>query len=118
MVKSVLILSFVCLLLTMLVGACDILDPSPEATVTRPAPTDSTEVPTGEALYVRECAFCHGLDGEPVGATITPLSQYSGTFQDFDEVLLEGPGGMPRFPYTQLDTTERHEIYDYIQKFK
>jgi mono/diheme cytochrome c family protein len=100
----------------LLLAGCTILDPNPEATITRPQ--DSTSGPlTGEQLYRLHCAGCHGIDGISVASTVTQLKDYPDTasYTEFDESLTTGPSGMPAYP--QLDSTQRTSIWEYIMTF-
>ncbi len=98
-------------------SGCELLDPNPEATVTRAPADTSIAVPhSGKELFQYWCAGCHGIRGHAVGNDITSLQGYTGTFDVFDAALTQGPGIMPRFP--QLDSSMRHLIFDYIKTFE
>lgn len=98
--------------LPLLVAACTILDPNPEATIGREgdAPPES-----GESLYLRNCAGCHGMSGVPTDTSVRTLRGWPGDFARFDSTLTIGPGAMPEFP--ELDSSARRTIFDHIRKF-
>lgn len=97
--------------------SCGVLDPNPHATITGPGPHDSLAIDTGQSVYERECAVCHGIDGI-ARVNADPLSEYTGTFEQFDAVLLRPPPLMPIFSYQRIDSLSRHRLYEYIQTFK
>lgn len=80
-----------------------------------PPPGEPIDRTTTKYLYDYNCASCHGLDGSPVGAGVSDLWIYDSTFAEFDSILTDGPGLMPRFP--DLDEDERHRLYDYVKQF-
>lgn len=94
-------------------AGCSVLDPDPRATIDNTA--GSTDQTTGAAIYLRECASCHGTDGAPLTSTAKDLRGYQGTFEDLDTALTVGPSGMPQFP--QIDNSARHRLYDHIRTF-
>lgn len=104
------------LVLLLLSTGCDALDPSPEAVVTK----EGGEAPleqTGKALYERNCANCHGLNGISVTPDVTQMKGWpstpKGTFEKLDTAMTQGPGGMPRFD--TLNTEARMKIYEYMK---
>jgi len=107
--------------LALLAQGCSVLDPSPEAEISRSVdavPTDPSKL-SGEQLFLNHCTSCHNPDGSPVDpTTITDLRNYAGSYQKFDSVLNQGPGPMPIFPYDQLDTLARRKVYDHVRTFR
>lgn len=99
-----------------LVAGCAVLDPSPEATITK----DSSTVPalTGEQLYISNCAGCHGLTGAPSDtAIVKDIRDWPGDYAKFDTVMSDnGPGAMPNFP--ELDQAARRKIFDHIKTLR
>ena len=101
------------LLLSAPFGGCAIIDPSPEAVVSGPAPLDTTAV-TGEAIYLKHCVSCHGTNGLPLDTAITDLRNYTGSYQKLDTTLNTGPGSMPIYPYSKIDSLQRRLLYAHI----
>lgn len=64
-------------------------------------PYDSKLVPTGTALYVSNCVFCHGVPGVDRGGNIPNLAYMNSAFiRDLDKHVFKGPAnarGMPDF---------------------
>lgn len=100
----------------LLAVGCDALDPAPEAAVTKVGGDPPLEQ-TGKALYERNCANCHGLDGISVSPDVTQMkgwtSTSTGTFGKLDTTMTQGPSGMPRFD--TLDTEARMKIYEHMK---
>jgi len=107
--------------LAILLSACTVLDPGPEAAVGRSVdelPTDPSKL-TGAELFANYCTVCHNADGSPVdSATIPDLRNYQGSFEAMDSALNRGPGAMPIFTYEQLDSVSRRKIYDVVRSFR
>ncbi|MBL7989542.1 MAG: cytochrome c [Chlorobi bacterium] len=106
------------LFLTLLLCGCDALNPSPEAVITKSG-GDAPLEQTGKALYERNCANCHGLDGISVTNDVTQMKGWAhtptGTFGKLDTAMMQGPGGMPRFD--TLNTEARMKIYEHMKNF-
>jgi mono/diheme cytochrome c family protein len=96
------------------IASCTALDPDPRATIGSPGEEDLNAL-SGEALYARECASCHGASGIPVDTSVKTLRGYAKPFESFDSTMTEGPSGMPQFP--EIDAAARHRLYDYIKTF-
>lgn len=103
-------------LLTVTLSACNLLDPSPNATVFDPPATgdECEDVPgllVGSAIYRCECAGCHGLDGISLADQVTDIRGFANS-SDFEASLNNGPGSMPAFP--ALDSTQRLILFEYV----
>lgn len=95
-------------------SACSLLDPSPEATVTRveePSCDDLTLL-SGEQIYRCECASCHGVDGVPATEEITDIRGFSAS-DKFEASLNNGPGSMPAYP--EIAAAERERLFEYVR---
>ena len=81
-----------------------------------PTPDTTTgEGATGASLYRYHCSGCHGLDGRPLVSSSDDLRDYDSSFAQFDSILTDGPGLMPRFP--ELDAAERRLVYEHVRAF-
>jgi mono/diheme cytochrome c family protein len=101
--------------LALLISACSLLDPSPEATVSRPGVADCNDVPTlrdGSVIYRCLCVGCHGFDGVPNSADIDTIAGFD-VRAKFDAALEQGPGEMPAFP--ELDAEQRDRLFAYVR---
>lgn len=110
-------LSALALMMTVTLGACDLLDPSPRADVNDPPPTgdecdDVAGLLVGSSIYRCECAGCHGLDGVSLADEVTDIRGFANK-TDFDASLNLGPGTMPAFPH--LDSTQRLILFEYVR---
>lgn len=81
-------------------------------------PYDAKDVPAGTALYVQNCAFCHGVPGVDRGGNIPNLG-YSATsmIQNLERVVLSDAlagKGMPNFT-GKLTAAEVEQIKAFIQ---
>lgn len=81
-------------------------------------PYDAKDVPEGTALYVQNCAFCHGVPGVDRGGNIPNLG-YAQTamIRHLDKVVLGGAlvdKGMPDFS-GKLSAAEVEKIKAFIQ---
>ena len=106
--------TLLCIGAMLTIASCSVLDPDPHATIDSPGSTDPNAL-SGEALYARECASCHGASGIPVDTSVKTLRGYDKPFASFDSTMTEGPSGMPQFP--EIDQAARHRLYDYIKTF-
>ncbi|MCB0710722.1 MAG: cytochrome c [Ignavibacteriae bacterium] len=106
--------AFCMFLFSFLFSACNLLDPSPEATVVRPPELNCDDlVPlTGEEIYRCKCASCHGIDGVPATDQITDIRGFT-PFAKFETSLNTGPASMPEFPEIELE--ERQRLFEYVQ---
>jgi mono/diheme cytochrome c family protein len=82
--------------------------------------TSSSLIETGRTLYDRDCASCHGTDGdeELLGATnFTDLRQTSlRAPRDLYTILTQGRGSMPAYQ-SLLSQEDRWAILDYVRTF-
>jgi mono/diheme cytochrome c family protein len=105
------------LFLSIASAGCAIIDPNPDAVIAGPAPLDTTAL-TGEAIYLKYCVGCHGTNGVPFDTAVTDLRNYTGSFLKLDTTLNTGPGSMPIYPYSKIDTALRHLLYEHIRTFR
>lgn len=72
-----------------------------------------TDLSSGQALFVENCAACHGAiaNGGAAGPGALAPSLYRAEPLDIAEAIITGPGEMPRF---NLDTDERNDIIAFI----
>ena len=103
-------LLFICLALTA--GGC----------ITRtPQPAASTAGATPRVLYERNCAVCHGPQGQgtQLGTMKTPPLNSGAALIDSDERLFkqisDGGNGMPPFKYT-LDDRQIEDLVRFIRE--
>jgi len=95
-------------------SACDLLDPSPKATITRPTELDCDNLTplSGMEIYRCKCASCHGIDGEPATNQITNIRRFQ-SFSRFEASLNTGPKSMPEYPEIGVD--ERQRLFEYLR---
>lgn len=110
-------LSGLALVLTVALGACDLLDPSPDATVFDPPATGDeceniSSLSIGSMIYRCACASCHGLDGVPLAGDVTDIRGFTDE-AEFRAALTLGPGKMPAFP--ALDSAQRLALFEYVR---
>ncbi len=79
---------------------------------------DPTHVPTGTALYVSNCVFCHGVPGVDRGGNIPNLGYMdAGYIENLDKFVFKGPAterGMPDFT-GKLSMDDVQKIKAFIQ---
>lgn len=115
--KTIWALALFALMSVIGIGACDILDPSPEATITEPD-TSADEcdnlkaLNVGSVIYRCQCASCHGADGMPVADDVTDIRGYV-SLTDFEVALSSGPSSMPAFP--GLNDAQRALLFEYVK---
>jgi cytochrome c6 len=70
----------------------------------------------GKALFINECAKCHGTDGKLglVGSADLSLTKLS--VEELSNVIKNGKGTMPKFDY--LTEAEIAGLTDYIATLK
>ena len=106
-------------------AAGTLFDATPDSGTPNPVPFTVTSVEAGRALYVANCAACHGVDGQGGGpqagtTEIQPpslVSGHLGSHPDGDIYywLTNGlPGGMPAWGTTLTDT-QRWQLVDYLR---
>lgn len=83
-------------------------------------PVASTSTPDGHAIYLRECAMCHGARG--IGTKNGPSLRTSGTASvDFmvrtGRMPLSHPGAELERHTPKVDDAERHALVDYTATF-
>ncbi len=80
--------------------------------------TDDSLVPHGQALFVANCAPCHGAtaNGGAVGAGAIAPPLDRATPVQVAEAMLIGPGQMPVFNYGEQDRDAVASYVDYLQK--
>lgn len=73
-----------------------------------------TDLSSGQALFVENCAACHGAiaSGGAAGPGALAPSLYRAEPLDVAEAMITGPGEMPRF---NLDTEQRNDIVAFIR---
>ena len=71
------------------------------------------DLSSGQALFVENCAACHGAiaNGGAAGPGALAPSLYRAGPLDIAEAMITGPGEMPRF---NLDADERNDIIAFI----
>ena len=86
----------------------------PKKTLETPMVGDG--VVDGKALFINECAKCHGTDGKLglVGSADLSLTKLS--VEELSSVIKNGKGTMPKFDY--LTEAEIAGLTDYIAKLK
>lgn len=71
----------------------------------------------GKAIFINECASCHGEDGKGMGGLAPDLSKY-GTREFLVEVLNNGKKGnigvMPSFKYMNFADPQKQALSDFI----
>ena len=81
-------------------------------------PYDPAHVPVGTALYLSNCAFCHGVPGVDRGGNIPNLGySATGTIANLDKFVFNSPlskNGMPDFT-GKLQPDEVEKIKAFIQ---
>ncbi|PZO11912.1 MAG: PQQ-dependent dehydrogenase, methanol/ethanol family [Burkholderiales bacterium] len=79
---------------------------------------DPTHVPTGTALYVSNCVFCHGVPGVDRGGNIPNLAYMDASYiENLDKFVFKGPAterGMPDFT-GKLSMDDVQKIKAFIQ---
>ncbi len=79
---------------------------------------DPAHVPTGTALYVSNCVFCHGVPGVDRGGNIPNLAYMdAGYIENLDKFVFKGPAterGMPDFT-GKLSMDDVQKIKAFIQ---
>ncbi|MDO9504560.1 MAG: PQQ-dependent dehydrogenase, methanol/ethanol family [Hydrogenophaga sp.] len=79
---------------------------------------DPAHVPTGTALYVSNCVFCHGVPGVDRGGNIPNLGYMdAGYIENLDKFVFKGPAterGMPDFT-GKLSMDDVQKIKAFIQ---
>jgi cytochrome c6 len=76
-------------------------------------------LPDGNALYIENCASCHGLDGTLGKAGSKDLSKTTLDFQQLKNVIEVGTGnGMPRFKEILGGEEEVDAVVQYVMGFK
>ncbi|MFN7121451.1 MAG: PQQ-dependent dehydrogenase, methanol/ethanol family [Hydrogenophaga sp.] len=79
---------------------------------------DPTHVPTGTALYVSNCVFCHGVPGVDRGGNIPNLGYMDAAYiENLDKFVFKGPAterGMPDFT-GKLSMDDVQKIKAFIQ---
>ncbi|MDO8889183.1 MAG: PQQ-dependent dehydrogenase, methanol/ethanol family [Hydrogenophaga sp.] len=79
---------------------------------------DPAHVPTGTALYVSNCVFCHGVPGVDRGGNIPNLGYMdAGFIENLDKFVFKGPAterGMPDFT-GKLSMDDVQKIKAFIQ---
>ncbi len=79
---------------------------------------DPKDVPAGTALYISNCAFCHGVPGVDKGGNLPNLGYVDKTFiENLDKILFNGPfvaKGMPDFT-GKLTAQDVQKIKAFIQ---
>ncbi|MBT9467400.1 PQQ-dependent dehydrogenase, methanol/ethanol family [Hydrogenophaga sp.] len=79
---------------------------------------DPTHVPSGTALYVSNCVFCHGVPGVDRGGNIPNLAYMDASYiENLDKFVFKGPGnerGMPDFT-GKLSMDDVQKIKAFIQ---
>lgn len=79
---------------------------------------DPAHVPTGTALYVSNCVFCHGVPGVDRGGNIPNLGYMNAAFiENLDKFVFKGPAnarGMPDFT-GKLSNDDVEKIKAFIQ---
>lgn len=88
------------------------------------APEPSAEASgPGQALYERDCAMCHGMDGEAarIGRGAVDLNdpdwQKRTSVEQIVEVVAEGRGQMPAWK-NRLSEEEIRAVADYVRTLK
>jgi mono/diheme cytochrome c family protein len=101
------------------IAGCAAIDPSPEAIIGKPEPPSSTDPKSGREIFDNLCTTCHNTDGSPVDPSIkeSDIRNYSKAFESFDSTLNNGPGAMPIFTQSQIDSAARHRLFDHIKTF-
>lgn len=80
---------------------------------------DRNSLPDGNALYMENCASCHGLDGTLGKAGSKDLSKTTMDFQQLKKVVEVGTGnGMPRFKEILGGDAEVEAVVEYVMGFK
>ncbi|MDP9482397.1 MAG: c-type cytochrome [Chloroflexota bacterium] len=106
-------------------ASATLFDTTPNSRTANPVPFTVTSVQAGQALYIANCAACHGVDarggGPQAGTTpVRPPSLVSGHFGshpdgDVWSWISNGlPGGMPAWG-TSLTDTQRWELVNYLR---
>ena len=95
-------------------SACDLLDPSPEATITCPPELDCDDLAplSGMEIYRCKCVGCHGVEGVPATEQITDIRGFQ-AFPKFETALNTGPNNMPEFP--EITSEERQRLFEYLR---
>jgi mono/diheme cytochrome c family protein len=107
-------LRYLALSILLAFAGCTVLDPNPGASINRHSDDTTSGEMTGQQLYLRDCANCHGLEGTSVDTlTVKSIKGYDRSYEEFDSVMTSGPGAMPRYP--QIDSLHRRMLYQYIK---
>lgn len=80
---------------------------------------DRNVLPDGNALYMENCASCHGLDGTLGKAGSKDLSKTIMEFDQLKKVVEVGTSnGMPRFKEILGGEEEVEAVVEYVMGFK
>ena len=80
------------------------------------APLQGTGIVDGKALFINECAKCHGTDGKLGMAGAADLSTTKLSAEEHATIIKNGKGTMPKFDY--LSDAEITALTDYIATLK
>lgn len=82
-------------------------------------PTTPEGLPDGAALYIENCASCHGADGTLGKAGSKDLTKLTKDFQQIKKIIEEGTqNGMPRFKEILGGDEEVEAVVQHIIGFK
>lgn len=89
------------------------------------APALASSSDSGQSLYARSCAMCHGTDGKGAIPGAPDFTKPGGVLAQSDDVLTQrilngysSPGAAMAMPPMkgQIDASDVHEILEYMHK--
>ncbi len=73
---------------------------------------------SGERLYDRQCAKCHGPEGRGRGTVAPSLVPFNRSYEDALELIRRPMCDMPPIPESALSDAEVAQIVDYLKTIK
>jgi mono/diheme cytochrome c family protein len=105
---------------------CIVVAPLTLAACGGPAPEsarEAEEAGPGQALYERDCAMCHGIDGEAsrIGRGAVDLNdpewQRRTSIEQIERVIAEGQGQMPAWE-SRFSEEEIRAVAEYVKSLR